>query len=98
MVSESSATARGSGAKVRKRSVICADGTWNDPEDENPTNVVLTARAIRPEDDRQRDRRDAPVPPEQREPADRRRGGTSMPPVVGTWPARGEDRMSALPR
>ena len=34
-----------------KRIVICADGTWNDPEDEHPTNVVRMARAIRPQDD-----------------------------------------------
>jgi len=32
----------------KKRIVICADGTWNDPEDENPTNVLRMARAIRP--------------------------------------------------
>jgi uncharacterized protein (DUF2235 family) len=31
-----------------KRIVICADGTWNDPEDENPTNVLRVARAIKP--------------------------------------------------
>ena len=36
--------------KPKKRIVICADGTWNDPEDEHPTNVVRIARAIRPED------------------------------------------------
>jgi uncharacterized protein (DUF2235 family) len=30
-----------------KRIVVCADGTWNDPEDENPTNVLRVARAIR---------------------------------------------------
>ena len=35
----------------RKRIVICADGTWNDPEDEHPTNVMQVARAIRSEDD-----------------------------------------------
>ena len=34
-----------------KRLVICADGTWNDPEDKYPTNVLRVARAIRPEDD-----------------------------------------------
>ena len=34
----------------RKRIVICADGTWNDPEDEHPTNVLRMARAIRPQD------------------------------------------------
>ena len=33
-----------------KRIVICADGTWNDPEDEHPTNVVRMARAISPQD------------------------------------------------
>ena len=33
---------------MKKRIVICADGTWNDPEDENPTNVLALARAIRP--------------------------------------------------
>ncbi|MCP5040647.1 MAG: DUF2235 domain-containing protein, partial [bacterium] len=32
----------------RKRIVICADGTWNDPEDENPTNVLRMSRAIKP--------------------------------------------------
>ncbi|MEP1472407.1 MAG: DUF2235 domain-containing protein [Halieaceae bacterium] len=32
----------------RKRIVICADGTWNDPEDENSSNVLRMARAIRP--------------------------------------------------
>lgn len=48
---EGTAMAEGSGAKVKKRIVICADGTWNDPEDEHPTNVVRVARAIRPEDD-----------------------------------------------
>ena len=34
----------------RKRIVICADGTWNDPHDETPTNVLRMARAIRPMD------------------------------------------------
>ena len=34
----------------RKRIVICADGTWNDPHDETPTNVLRMARAIRPVD------------------------------------------------
>ena len=34
-----------------KRLVICADGTWNDPEEEYPTNVLRVARAIRPKDD-----------------------------------------------
>ena len=33
---------------MAKRIVVCADGTWNDPEDENPTNVLRVARAIRP--------------------------------------------------
>jgi uncharacterized protein (DUF2235 family) len=32
----------------KKRIVICADGTWNDPEDENPTNVLRVARAVKP--------------------------------------------------
>lgn len=32
----------------RKRIVVCSDGTWNDPEDEHPTNVLRLARAIRP--------------------------------------------------
>lgn len=31
--------------------MICADGTWNDPEDERATNVLRVARAIRPADD-----------------------------------------------
>lgn len=31
-----------------KRIVVCADGTWNDPEDEHPTNVLRVARAVRP--------------------------------------------------
>jgi uncharacterized protein (DUF2235 family) len=31
-----------------KHIVICADGTWNDPLDEHPTNVLRLARAIRP--------------------------------------------------
>jgi len=35
---------------ARKRIVICADGTWNDPEDKHPTNVVRMARAIKPQD------------------------------------------------
>ena len=34
-----------------KRIVICSDGTWNDPEDEIPTNVLRVARAIKPQDD-----------------------------------------------
>ena len=33
---------------AKKRIVICADGTWNDPEDENPTNVLRMARAVKP--------------------------------------------------
>ncbi|MEZ5558166.1 MAG: DUF2235 domain-containing protein [Pseudomonadales bacterium] len=36
--------------EASKRIVICADGTWNDPEDAYPTNVLRFARAIRPED------------------------------------------------
>lgn len=48
---EATATAGSSGAKVKKRIVICADGTWNDPEKKHPTNVMQVARAIRPEDD-----------------------------------------------
>lgn len=36
--------------RATKRIVICADGTWNDPEDEHPTNVLRMARAIRPQD------------------------------------------------
>lgn len=35
---------------AQKRIVVCADGTWNDPEDEIPTNVLRVARAIKPED------------------------------------------------
>ena len=31
-----------------KRIVICLDGTWNDPEDQIPTNVLRVARAIKP--------------------------------------------------
>lgn len=31
-----------------KRIVICSDGTWNDPEKPNPTNVLRVARAIAP--------------------------------------------------
>lgn len=33
---------------AHKRIVICADGTWNDPEDDVPTNVLRMARAIKP--------------------------------------------------
>ncbi len=32
----------------KKRIIICLDGTWNDPEDEVPTNVLRVARAIKP--------------------------------------------------
>ncbi len=32
-----------------KRIVICADGTWNTPEDETPTNVITLARALAPQ-------------------------------------------------
>ncbi len=35
-------------AEHNKRIVICADGTWNDPEDAHPTNVLRVARAVRP--------------------------------------------------
>lgn len=31
-----------------KRIVICADGTWNDPEDDTPSNVLRMARSVRP--------------------------------------------------
>jgi uncharacterized protein (DUF2235 family) len=31
-----------------KRIVVLCDGTWNDPEDEHPTNVLRMSRAIRP--------------------------------------------------
>ncbi len=31
-----------------KRIVICADGTWNDPEDDHATNVLRVARAVKP--------------------------------------------------
>jgi uncharacterized protein (DUF2235 family) len=34
----------------KKRIVVCFDGTWNDPENATPTNVLRMARAIRPED------------------------------------------------
>lgn len=34
-----------------KRLVVCSDGTWNDPEDEDVTNVVKTARAVSPVDE-----------------------------------------------
>ncbi len=39
-----------------RRIVVCADGTWNDPERRNeetgriyPTNVLKVARAVRPQ-------------------------------------------------
>ena len=34
-----------------KRLVVCCDGTWNNPEQHHVTNVVRTARALRPTDD-----------------------------------------------
>jgi hypothetical protein len=34
---------------MKKRIVICCDGTWNHPEDKTPTNVVKIARSILPE-------------------------------------------------
>lgn len=34
--------------KERKRIVVCSDGTWNDPEDDYPTNVLRFARAVKP--------------------------------------------------
>ena len=34
-----------------KRLVVCCDGTWNNPEQHHVTNVVRTARALRPKDD-----------------------------------------------
>jgi uncharacterized protein (DUF2235 family) len=37
---------------MKKRLVICCDGTWNTPERENVTNVAKVARAIRPTDSR----------------------------------------------
>ncbi len=33
---------------MTKRIVICADGTWNDPEKPNPTHVLRVARAVAP--------------------------------------------------
>ena len=40
---------------MKKRIVICADGTWNkpevDPEKDFPTNVLKLARAIQPKGD-----------------------------------------------
>jgi len=42
---------------MRKRIVICADGTWNrpeeDPSEDTPTNVLRLARAIKPVDGRE---------------------------------------------
>ena len=35
---------------TRKRLVVCCDGTWNSPEQQHVTNVVRTARAVRPTD------------------------------------------------
>ena len=32
-----------------KRIVICADGTWNSPEQGTATNVLKIARAVRPQ-------------------------------------------------
>ena len=49
MASMGNAEARGKEVPT-KRIVICADGTWNDPEDEHPTNVLRVARAISPQD------------------------------------------------
>ena len=37
---------------TKKRIIICSDGTWNNPEQKNVTNVVRTARAILPVDRR----------------------------------------------
>ncbi len=34
---------------MKKRLIICCDGTWNEP-DKNPTNVVKLVRAIKPTD------------------------------------------------
>lgn len=34
-----------------KRIVICSDGTWNSPEDAQPTNVLRFSRAISPRDE-----------------------------------------------
>ena len=52
MAEESRGAAAEPNGKPKKRIVICADGTWNDPEEEHPTNVLRMARAIRPEDPR----------------------------------------------
>jgi uncharacterized protein (DUF2235 family) len=35
---------------IRKKLVLCCDGTWNWPDQGNPTNVVRTARALLTED------------------------------------------------
>jgi len=35
---------------MNKRIIICCDGTWNNPEQDEATNVVKTARAIFPKD------------------------------------------------
>ena len=36
----------------KRRIIICSDGTWNNPEQKNVTNVVRTALAILPVDRR----------------------------------------------
>ena len=36
---------------MNKRLIVCCDGTWNSPEQHHVTNVVRTARAVRPADD-----------------------------------------------
>lgn len=36
---------------TNKRLIVCCDGTWNSPEQHHVTNVVRTARAVRPADD-----------------------------------------------
>jgi uncharacterized protein (DUF2235 family) len=33
---------------MSKRIVICSDGTWNSPDQKNPTNVIKLARAVLP--------------------------------------------------
>ena len=38
-------------AGATRRLVVCCDGTWNSPEQHHVTNVVRTARAVRPTDD-----------------------------------------------
>ena len=35
---------------ANKRLIVCCDGTWNSPEQHHVTNVVRTARAVRPAD------------------------------------------------